>query len=546
MNSDITVLKTKQRLSEEFDRAIEECLLEKLPLRKTLGRIIPLLCRILGAHETIIRTMDENLKPLSMKSKGFREEWSLLVPRELPEVEFEPKTFPLDDDLLVVASLDVVDRVIGICGFVFKGPLSAGAASLKAELVDTAAELLDNYLESIASSARKQSITLYSTEALRDRIFEHGADKAVAHLCSEMRLEEFILVYGDSDSAMGDDLRYRYYCDGKMKHNSIDNPEPPFMDILQDRKRTLNEKDNSFSRLLPGEGVMEKPLHSGMGSLIGKLIIRPKDGGLNPESRDIIRIFAECLCQRLFDYNRERRYLAKCFCPRDVQRLLSEPDFYGRYLSPREENIVILYSDISSFTSICEKVLSDATEIGELVNRWSRKVLEILYSRDGVFDKMVGDCVIGLFGPPFFESSMEERTENAIAAAADIVRETMALGVEMGLEERIREAGIQDHLTTSNGIHCGPTSVGFFGPNEDYTGFSSAMNHAARLQGHASAGEVLVTSALLDNLPGGPLGIAPREDLTVDFAGPWEIAVKNVTRPMEYYRCYFNKEVSYE
>lgn len=112
----------------------------------------------------------------------------------------------------------------------------------------------------------------------------------------------------------------------------------------------------------------------------------------------------------------------------------------------------------------------------------------------------------------------------------------------MGLEERIIEAGVLDNLNTSNGIHCGPTSVGFFGPNEDYTGFSSAMNHSARLQGHASAGEVLVTSALLENLPGGPLGIAPQDGLTVDFTGPWDIAVKNVSHPLEYYRCIFNHQ----
>ncbi|MDC7236102.1 MAG: adenylate/guanylate cyclase domain-containing protein [Spirochaetales bacterium] len=542
MNSEIKVLQTKQRLSEEFDTVIEQCLQDKLPIRKALARVIPVICRIIGAHEMMIRTMDENLKLISMKSKGFHEEWASLVPRELPELEFEPRSFPLENEVLVVASLDVVDRVIGICAFAFRGELSQESIALKADLVDTAAELLDNYLEGIASNARKQSITMYSTEALRDRIFEKGADKAVGHLCDELKLHEFILVYGDSDTATGEDLRYRYYCEGKMIHNSIDNPAADYQEILSDRTRALDPKDRSFSGLLVGEGIQEKALQNGLNqSLIGKLIVNPRDGGLNPESRDIIRIFAECLCQRLFDYNRERRYLAKCFCARDVQRLLSEPDFYNRYLSPREEDIVILYSDITSFTAICEKVLTSASEIGDLINRWSEMVLKILYRHEGVFDKMVGDCVIGLFGPPFFESSMEARTENAIAAAAAIVRETIALGKEMGLEERITEAGVLDSLNTSNGIHCGPTSVGFFGPNEDYTGFSSAMNHSARLQGHASAGEVLVSSALLENLPGGPLGIAPGENLTVDFEGPWEIAVKNVSHPLEYYRCYFNR-----
>jgi class 3 adenylate cyclase len=546
MTSDLKVLRLKQKLNDNFDRAIEMCLMEKLPLQQALGRVLPLICRIIGAQEMMIRTMDENLNQISLRSKGFQKNWVHLVPRDLPERDFEPKAYSLENTRLVVASLDVVHRVIGLCAFAFNAELTVEEIRIKVDLVNSATELLDNYLEGIASNARKQNIIQYSTEALRDRVFETGADKAVKQLCDELNLAEFILVYGDMDAAGGEDLRYRYYSHGKLVHNSIDNPDEAFKEILQDKDRALNQDDHSFSALLKGEGIMEKALHNGMNTnLIGKLIIRPEGGGLNPESRDIIRIFAECLCQRLFDYNRERRYLSRCFCAKDVQRLLGEPDFYKRYLSPREENIVILYTDITSFTAICEKVLDNASEIGALVNAWSRMVLDILYRYDGVFDKMVGDCVIGLFGPPFFESSMEKRTENAISAAAAIVKGTIELGQTMGLEERIKKANVADHLTTSNGIHCGPTSVGFFGPNEDYTGFSSAMNHAARLQGHASGGEVLITSNLLENLPGGPLGIAPQEDLTVEFAGPWEIAVKNVTKPLEYYRCFFNKEVKY-
>jgi len=538
---ELELLQIKNRLSEEFDMAIEECLLEKLPIRQALGKVVPLICRNIGARDVLIRTIDENLEQVSLKSKNFLPEWSALVPREFPEKAFEPRVSDLVEVHLIVASLDVVDRVIGVCGFIFPGGLSSDEVAVKADLTDTASELLDNYLEGIASNARKQSITMFSTEALRHRIFETGADEAVRHLCLELNIEEFILVYGDTDSAMGEDLRYRYYTGGEMIHNSIDSPESRFMAVLNQKNRALAEEDRSFSALLGTAGVTEKPLQNGMNqNLIGKLILKPRGGGLNPESLDIIRIFAECLCQRLFDYNRERRYLAKCFCARDVQRLLGEPDFYERYLSPREENIVILYTDITSFTSICEKVLGSASEIGDLINRWSQMILEILYRHDGVFDKMVGDCVIGLFGPPFFESTMEKRAEDAILAAGEIVAETIALGRTLGIEEAIREAGIAEHLTTSNGIHCGPTSVGFFGPNEDYTGFSSAMNQAARLQGQAPEGEVFATEEVLSCLSGGPLGISAGPLGTVDFEGPRSIEVKNVKEPLGYYRCVYS------
>lgn len=78
MNSDIKVLQTKQQLSEDVDNAIEQCLQEKLPIRKALAHVIPVICRILGAHEMMIRTIDENLKQISMKSKGFKDDLSLI------------------------------------------------------------------------------------------------------------------------------------------------------------------------------------------------------------------------------------------------------------------------------------------------------------------------------------------------------------------------------------------------------------------------------------------------------------------------------------
>jgi len=526
-------LEIKNHLNVEFDRIIEKCLLQKLPIKKALSVVMPIICKIIGANDIIIGTIDENLERIVLKSTDYPMSLVRKFPKAFPEKAFEPQVHKDENGFSIMASLDVVDQVIGICAFYFKGESEDENLLWKTDLVDAASELLDNYLEGIASNARKQSITMFSTEALRSRIFEEGADVAVKHLCKQLNIEEFLLLYGDADSAMGEDLRYRYYKEGEMIHNSIDSIRPEYEKLLENKDLVLRDDNHSFSEILGSEGIIEKALQNGMNqNLIGKLIFKPIGGGLNPESLDIIRIFSECLCQRLFDYNRERRYLAKCFCAKDVQRLLSVPDFYEKYLSPREEDIVILYTDITSFTSICEKVLGNASEIGELINQWSQKILEILYRHDGVFDKMVGDCVIGLFGPPFFESSMEKRGRDAIEAAREIVEETIELGGKLGIEEKIKSAGIGENLTTSNGIHCGPTSVGFFGPNEDYTGFSSAMNHAARLQGHAPAGKVLVTSKVLSHIE--------KETIKeVDFEGPFEITVKNVSEPLEYFNCVY-------
>jgi hypothetical protein len=43
----------------------------------------------------------------------------------------------------------------------------------------------------------------------------------------------------------------------------------------------------------------------------------------------------------------------------------------------------------------------------------------------GVFDKMVGDCVIGLWGPPFFKETPAERAADALKAAIEIQQFTI-------------------------------------------------------------------------------------------------------------------------
>ena len=48
---------------------------------------------------------------------------------------------------------------------------------------------------------------------------------------------------------------------------------------------------------------------------------------------------------------------------------------------------------------------------------WGDAVVRMLWKHGGAFDKMVGDCVIGLFGPPFFEMEPAEACLAAVRAA---------------------------------------------------------------------------------------------------------------------------------
>ena len=71
-----------------------------------------------------------------------------------------------------------------------------------------------------------------------------------------------------------------------------------------------------------------------------------------------------------------------------------------------------------------DRQVADA-QIGALVNTWSARVVDIIWETGGVFDKMVGDCVIALFGPPFYDQPESERARRAIEHDGDGAREPL-------------------------------------------------------------------------------------------------------------------------
>jgi class 3 adenylate cyclase len=82
-------------------------------------------------------------------------------------------------------------------------------------------------------------------------------------------------------------------------------------------------------------------------------------------------------------------------------------------------------------------------------------------------------------------------------------------------------------LGVAIGVNLAPTYCGLFGPNRQYTGFSTGMNQAARLQSLGSFRETLVMQSV-------------KESLGDDGAHAWgplqETVVKNVAAPLRYYK----------
>lgn len=134
-----------------------------------------------------------------------------------------------------------------------------------------------------------------------------------------------------------------------------------------------------------------------------------------------------------------------------------------------------MFVDVRGFTSLAER-LSPA-QVAERLNRFYALATNAVFHFDGTLDKLVGDQVMAFFGAPVHEHDHPRR---AVETALSIMRAVM---------------GEEDGLQVGAGIATGEAFVGNVGEGvtKDYTVLGDTVNVAARLQGAAAAGEILLT-----------------------------------------------------
>ncbi len=143
-----------------------------------------------------------------------------------------------------------------------------------------------------------------------------------------------------------------------------------------------------------------------------------------------------------------------------------------------------MFVDVRGFTALAERL--PPAEIAARLNRFYSLATDTVLRHDGTLDKLVGDQVMAFFGAPVHSHDHPRR---AVKAALEIMR-----GMS-DLEESQR-------LQLGAGIATGEAFVGNVGEGEtrDYTVLGDTVNVAARLQGAAAPGEVLVTQETYDHM----------------------------------------------
>lgn len=519
-------LKLLRSLHQDLDSLIEELQLNHIDLETALGRIFLFLNEKVNAEILFVETQDENLNNRVFCFGRGNDNIKRNTP-QLLKIDRQ-SSFTTPGLTWWVQPIEMAGTMIGAIGLAYDNE-NCPDKVVAPEILDCLSEQVDQFFFGIHINRLKHSMIMGIQSALKNHSISDSIDGAVYVLRKEIPFERMIILYSDRELTGEEKINYLVYDQTERVFDSNENLHEGLEEFIKASGNCLTANIEPLKKVIGSDNLTVSYLLDGLieEDLIGKIIFVPEKGQhFSIFSREIVQVFSESLRQRLVDFNRERNVLRKYFSDDVIRRLTAEPGYYKVYLAPRQAEIGIVFADISGFTKISEQILKDPGRITALVDNWSSGIMDRVFKYGACLDKLVGDCVILLFGPPFYELAPEEIADNLLKSAREIVEFTTEF-LNQPENKDIREHKDFEKFGVAIGINFCQAVVGLIGPNDDLTAFSSGMNNTARLQGLAHAGEILVTEKVHE--------LAAKSG-SWKFKGPDSAPVKNVEKPLVFYK----------
>ncbi|MEV0385967.1 adenylate/guanylate cyclase domain-containing protein [Nonomuraea sp. NPDC050643] len=181
------------------------------------------------------------------------------------------------------------------------------------------------------------------------------------------------------------------------------------------------------------------------------------------------------------------------------------------------KELTALFADLKGFTTFSEKVTPG--EIVEMLNRYHTAAVPCILNNGGTIVQFVGDALLALFNAPAMQTG---HARAACRAALDMQQAAAEIAEEMAWR---MEDGVE-WPTFRVGVNTGPALVGNIGSPElrGFNAMGDAVNVAARLQGIAEPGTVVIGETTLKQLgpnvtvnPLGRLNLKGKEELVAAY-----------------------------
>ena len=144
--------------------------------------------------------------------------------------------------------------------------------------------------------------------------------------------------------------------------------------------------------------------------------------------------------------------------------------------------VSVLFTDIRGFTAFSKA--KDARLVIQALNKVYDCIVPIIFEERGTFDKYLGDGLMAFYGAPISSE------DDALRAVRTAVKMRAAMHELLEKEATLRPLGL------GTGIFTGYAVVGNLGTEKvmDYTCIGDTPNSARRLQEHAEADQIFISS----------------------------------------------------
>ncbi len=167
-----------------------------------------------------------------------------------------------------------------------------------------------------------------------------------------------------------------------------------------------------------------------------------------------------------------------------VEELLRDPNRIK--LGGQLQEVTVLFADLQGFTSLSEH--TEPQQLLQLLNSYHTFMVKLILKYGGTVDKFLGDGLMAMYNTPI---QQDDHIARAVKTALHIQDDLYWFAQELPEEQRMK---------VNFGIHTGDAIVGNVGSENlmDFTAVGDTVNVAARLQGVAEEGEILVSAPVFE------------------------------------------------
>ncbi|MFH0976760.1 MAG: adenylate/guanylate cyclase domain-containing protein [Spirochaetota bacterium] len=188
--------------------------------------------------------------------------------------------------------------------------------------------------------------------------------------------------------------------------------------------------------------------------------------------------FALIISYRVVTEQKEKRYIRQTFsklvAKSVVDELLKDPEKLK--LGGEKKPVTVLFSDIRGFTSLTEKMPSEA--LVQHLNEYLEAMSNVIIKYEGTLDKYIGDAIMAFWGAPIPQ-------ENHALLACRAAVEMMEVLKKMNEEWVNRKPEPKQPLNIGIGLNTGDMHVALMGSSTrmNYTLIGDNVNLGSRVEG---------------------------------------------------------------